>query len=285
MKKTGSFLFSKIITTIFLLELIIFMAITTTIIFIRYMASKNFIIMIFLTGILCIHTGCMYTPIPKYLKKQFNAFSKKENYTDTNLILTNNLYCIKLIYYRSPIYKDTIPILRTIDKGKTIKDSLIIGDQITNNNFIFFKNGFCVKVYINEIDKELDKNEHLKTKENKINYHSSIGSCGLYKLCGDTVKIKVLGRGSYLAGSISATEEWYKILKDKRLKLLSYKDLTVKDVHAPSSGSYLDSVKSLSSSFCFIKNIQITPDSCWLMNKRWFWKDKNEYKEWSKISK
>jgi hypothetical protein len=232
------------------------------------MTGKIFIILLSLMVFSFMNSGCRYTPVPLYLKKEFNTFSRKEKHTGRDLVLTDKLYSVKLIHYRNSIYKNTTPVSR-LEDGREIKDTIVTGNLMTRTGFIFFKNGFCVNGLLSD------------TKENELIYDHSVGSCGFYVLSGDTLKIKLLGRGSLVAGSLSAKEQWYKVSENKLISLVYYKDLIDEHTRPQLSSRDFDSVRFMSSQLQVIEN-KIKPDSCWLLHQKWFWKHKSEYKSQKK---
>lgn len=247
-------------------------------------ACNKSIYIFYLTLIICTHFGCMYTPIPKHLKKQFNSFGQKTINKDVNLNLERNLYCVRIISYLNPSYIDTTPVFRYLDNQK-INDTIIRGNEDSYNGFIFFKNGFCIKGKLYEKNKGLIHGDYFDIDSVKLDYSSSIGSCGFYEILGDTIKVKTLNRGSYLAGSVSATEEWYR-LKDKSLvQLLYYKDLTWEHNYPSGLIPYYDSVSLTFSKKYQIDQSFINPNFSWLLNKSWFWNDKKEYLNWKNDNK
>ncbi|MBL0049724.1 MAG: hypothetical protein IPP32_16700 [Bacteroidetes bacterium] len=254
------------------------------IILILYMgAGKISVYISYLILIICVHFGCMYTPIQKHLKKQFSSFGQKAIYNDTNLNLEQYLYCISLISYLNPSI-DTTPVFRYINNQK-IKDTIIRGNEVSYNGFIFFKNGFCIKGKLYEKNKGLIYGDYFEIDSVRLDYSNSIGSCGFYEILGDTVKVKTLSRDSYLAGSVYATEEWYR-LKDKSLvQLLYFKDLTWEHNYPSGLIPNYDSVALTFSKKYQINKGFINPNSSWLINKSWFWYDKKEYLNWKNENK
>ena len=207
--------------------------------------------------------SCTYSIIPKHFKKKFNTFSPKDFSVDVNLIYTNKgYYTVKKIFYRSI---PTDQVSKANDDN--LKDTILKGrTTYSESDFIFFDNGICIR------------GSRIALKKIDLQTYIQYADAGIYKVCNDTIKIKTLGRNSLLAATVDAYEEWYKVENKNTLRLIYINDIGWR-YYNPTLKSTVDSVRSQSSLYSPINEISLNSYSNWLVNKKWFWKNKKEYKQ------
>ncbi len=155
---------------------------------------------------------------------------------------------------------------------------------------MLFTNGLCRRGHLSNLNTQLDSIENHRIKAEILRHKKSGrvssligGEWGLYTTRNDTLKIKVIGRGSLMASSVWAYEKYYRILDQNTLEPIYCKGLS-RDVCPEFSNCAfsLDSSFYLNSRFYYLEDLFVDPNYSWLMNKKWFWKNKNEYKAWKR---
>lgn len=252
-----------------------------TITLIHCMAINTYRFNSCLIVISCLLISCMYTPVPRNLKKEFYSYTQSQN-NDSNNWLLKNVFIIKQIHYLNPIYRDT-QIVYSIEGGEKKWHTIIEGDMIIDHVFVFFENGLCINELYHDNIFDLDSVDITKKITRNFNKSYSVGSCGYYSISGDTIKIKTIGRGSYLAGTLIPSEVWYRIKRDD-FHLIYFGNLEAIPQFNSSKIGRFDSIISISSKRYALKGEIINPDSCWIMKEVWFWKYKNEFMKWKKLT-
>lgn len=225
-----------------------------------------------------------YPKVPAYIKKEikYNPY-----------LFKNNVNMAKG-FYRDIRFDNMLDSMKLYDKEffKNIEDSLIkVNAGVTD--IIFYKNGICLMGYLGNLNNtRLNGYEELMKDINKKNksvfFYSGLSFYwGLYNLLNDTIKIKVIQRNSFIAAKNNAFEQWYKIIDKNTLQPILFKALTKSDyIKDWNATVYLDSKYYPPSKFYPIKDSNlINPNYCWLLNKKWFWQNKEDYKAWKKLKK
>lgn len=120
-------------------------------------------------------------------------------------------------------------------------------------NISFFKNGLCYM--------------HDNTR-------------GTYEIIRDTIKTLIIFRSSLMAGESWVFEKWYKIIDKNTIQAVYVRSFS-QDC-TTSNSNWLDTTNFFPSKYYPTSDPFSRPDDNWLINKKWFWKDKEEYKEWKK---
>lgn len=110
-------------------------------------------------------------------------------------------------------------------------------------------------------------------------YVSNGGSWGIYEFFGDTIKIQEID----IPGSMSRTtsQTWFKIISMDTIKMIysgTKEKVTNKDLNE-------FAINPLNQCRIFIFRpirSDIDPNKSWLIKKRWFWCNKEQYKAWKK---
>lgn len=225
-------------------------------------------------------TSCTYTRVPNYLKKQFK-YSPAEHKEISNKINING-------FYRDLKRLNAPPV--PYGSFYLIKEDTSIKENRSALDVMLFPNGLCLNTYLGGLKKEFYADEYYRlkgeiTSSNKPGRVTGFSGAnwGIYEVSGDTLKIKVIGRGSLMTSSVWAYENYYKIIDNNTLLPLQSKSLNRDDCHGiPDCIFKPDSLGCTNSKFYPLQDISIDPNYSWLMNKKWFWKNKEEYKDWKK---
>ena len=121
-------------------------------------------------------------------------------------------------------------------------------------NISFFKNGLCSIMYTS--------------------------AWGTYEIYGDTIKTLMIYRGSLMAGESWVLKKWYKIIDKSTIQAI-YATRISQDC-TTSYSNWLDMTQFSPSKYYPISDSLFRPYDNWLINKKWFWKNKEEYKKWKK---
>jgi len=226
--------------------------------------------------------SCTYTRVPHYLKEQFK-YSPAEHVNKDTIIQTNGFYRDVVLFNKETISIPCGSFVLT-DKDTSIKKNMAVLD------IMFFTNGLCRRGHLSNLNTQLDSIENLRIKTEILRHKKSgrvssliAGEWGLYTTRNDTLKIKVIGRGSLMASSVWAYEKYYRILNHNTLEPLYCIGLSNGICPELTNCRFrLDSTFYSNSRFYPLEDLYVEPDYSWLMNKKWFWKNKNEYKAWKR---
>lgn len=226
--------------------------------------------------------SCTYTKVPNYLKEQFK-YSPAEHKVISKEVNING-------FYRDFVQLNSTPA--SIPCGSFYLTSLdtSIKENMAVLDLMFFPNGLCLSAYLSKLNRKLDSVEYNRIKSemkrlNKPGYVMSLigENWGTYQIINDTIKIKVISRGSLMASSVGAYEKWYRIIDNTTLEPLYCKGLSKDNCQDFSNCAFkLDSTFCSKSRFYELQDVYVDPDYSWLINKKWFWKNKEEYKAWKK---
>lgn len=142
--------------------------------------------------------------------------------------------------------------------------------------YIFYKNGFFIKGF--------SKLFCYQTSENLKKYKDlNGGKWGLYTLSGDTIKAQFVESPSTM--SFEKGEWWFKIIDRNTIQLLDFKyriRLTSEEVKKSQLSKQIDDLP-----LCKFARIDAmpNPDKSWVKMEKWFWCNKEKYKEWKKNRK
>jgi hypothetical protein len=128
-------------------------------------------------------------------------------------------------------------------------------------------------------------NELRTASSKKENFKNGGSYWGYYKINHDTLRIKVIQRNSLMAGSTDAFEQWYKIIDLQTLKPIYFRSITKETCAEKWGGEVLiDTTQYRNAKLYEIDENLISPNTNWLINKKWFWKSAEEYKTWKKLT-
>lgn len=226
--------------------------------------------------------GCATKRIPRYLKEEFRGIYAP-SVGSTDRLQTQGFY------------RDIQIIEALTDNDKLGCRSFALlksdtGDQrYAASDVMFFTNGMCLVGFLNRLDPDLDHKrfsilDRRMRSSSKSGYIQSIVNefWGVYFVKGDTLTIKVMDRSS-LNQEIGAFEQSYKILDENTLMPLFFKPLSKECCpHYRCEGENINRKFYLNASFHAINAIQVDSDYSWLLQKKWFWKNEAQYKEWKK---
>lgn len=150
------------------------------------------------------------------------------------------------------------------------------------NRLMFFSDGTFVKNInsngFNSIE-EYFKEVNINPKDEKSLAFFKWFYWGKYIICSDTLKIQYLNHPYTPSPTWVAYEDWFKIIDKNMIKWITSKKLF------PKSGiDYYDKIIERRT-FLPAKFIplDIIPSSyCWLKEEKWFWCNKDDYKEYMK---
>lgn len=106
---------------------------------------------------------------------------------------------------------------------------------------------------------------------------ANMGTWGTYEIIRDTIKTLMIYRSSYMASEVGVYEKWYKI-KDKNTIQAVYVKHINRDCLIESN--WLDTTYIFPATHFPTSQSYSDPENSWLINKKWFWKNKKEYKNW-----
>lgn len=180
---------------------------------------------------------------PDYLKNRLGCFS--ENQISTIPLKLNGYY----------VYSDEyISILR------------------------FFNNGFCVEISnidINSLDSLFNTND---VKEIFYNTRNQ----GIYEIINDTIHVKFIWNPGISSTWISH-EKWLFLKNNNELDYISFRRLDYDRTNLPDDYYWPIMYNQPSKVYTFEKSsVEIPIHTLWLINKKWFWCNKEEYKKWVK---
>ena len=191
----------------------------------------------------------------------------------------------KFLYYKAPKYiKNNFGYCYSGEKTELNKLLNIYGyfqlninsgNSSFNENIMFFNDGMFVTgfKYLAEI------NDNYKNGLTSVFYEST--GWGLYKLSGDTIKVRYVKRPFY--GSSSrfwyAYEVRYKIIDRNTIKQI-YKI----PIHKTADGD-IEKFKIIGSKKIFIPVKVKPPSDGWIKGEEWFWCNKEQYKKWKQEQK
>jgi hypothetical protein len=241
------------------------------------METKNKLFF-FISIILCLYlySSCTHAIVPRQLKNHLKDFNYFENSTDTNQIE------IKKGYYKSTIRvylsKTEDSVLKYSNEGILIKEKLFNKENFYNLNseIIFYESGMCLI---------LDNTEHLLSYlQSEISRPKNIGEeWGRFKIINDNIIVKTISRGSLNAGTYGY-ERRYKIKGKKKIELFYLNKLNNSENEKYLTASNIDSIVYFATELYPLKNNLIHLNQSWLINKKWFWKNKADYKTWKKYN-
>lgn len=218
--------------------------------------------------------SCRYARVPQYLKTNFTSLC----YSSQDIEGIEKLK-LKGYYIEENIGTKAL-------KGK-LYFSNAKDKNTTYTNLIFFENGLCAFGFHNYRDSISDLFEVIKKSNKKHPFYIGPSSMqwGIYNIVNDTIKLKAINRPSLLASTWMAFEEWYKITDTNTIQLIAHRRLNI-DVSNEGRGyippfEIIDSTIVLPSRIILENNIP-NAKYCWLLQKEWFWCDKDEFKKFRK---
>jgi|LakMenE18May11ns_1017448.scaffolds.fasta_scaffold9953969_8 hypothetical protein len=234
------------------------------------MLNSRIYYLIFLIFLACL-VSCRYAVVPKKIKNKFGNYNSNCDKNDTNSIHFNKCYYTYGVKFYRPSKNEKLKMYRN---GKLV-------DTIINNSFyeskfdiIFFQNGLC---YLTK-----DMNFVLDHLGSNSSINSFGSTWGQFKILKDTIKVKYIDRGSINAG-ISSGELWFQLKNLKNLDLIHIINLMNPNFYNPTVNKNLDSIKFSETKYTLLDSkIVINSNNNWLINKKWFWASKKEYKKWKK---
>jgi hypothetical protein len=143
-------------------------------------------------------------------------------------------------------------------------------DTITDPmRVIFYDDGFCIWSF--------NPKYYEQTKDKWLGFYNRGTHFGCYEVVQDTIKvhfIEGLGGMSWHSGFI-----WYKIVDSNTIKevAINGNPIQKKDVLEHPTHPYRKDIPL--GKFVEYKSLP-DPNKSWLKNKKWFWCDKSEYKQW-----
>ena len=217
-------------------------------------------------------SSCTYSYIPCYIKNEFKYAPKSKGEED--FITFNGIY--KELHFKS----STIQKLCSKHYYTFVIDTLL-GQKCGAFDVVFLRNGTCTMGYLDEFRKDKLTDSNYK----KDRFTNGGSYWGYYEVSSDTVKVKAVQRNTLMAGSTDAFEQWYKIIDTKTLKPIYFRSITKGTcVQNFATGFLIDSVQYPKTRFYEIDENLIKPNFSWLINEKWFWKNKQEYQEWKRKS-
>ncbi len=190
--------------------------------------------------------GCTYM-VPYETKWRFYYYYDNEYTGLDTLINLDGFYHVK------------------VDDKSTIKRA----QDTLYPSYVFYKNGY---VNLNT------GYEYLLNKYDEFSHFDGMwGDYGRYILVEDTIKLQyIMSPGGMSRGM---AEIWFKIIDENTIRKIyqGRGDYAWKGEH-PYTYTYLKR-----GTFVFAPlDTKIEPEKTWLMKRRWFWSDKEEYKKWKR---
>jgi len=111
---------------------------------------------------------------------------------------------------------------------------------------------------------------------------ANMGVFGTYEIIRDTIKTLMIYRSSYMAAEACVYEKWYKIINKNTIQAVYVKRIN-RDCLIESN--WLDTTYIFPAKHFPTSQSYYSPENSWLMNKKWFWRNKNEYEEWKRNKK
>jgi hypothetical protein len=210
-------------------------------------------------------SSCRFSAIPGYIKREFKyspAINKQSQYLSYDGL------------YREMQIGNRVQVLCSKQYYTHGSDS--VAKQKIEFDMVFLKNGLCTMGYLDGLRTD-------RSKEEKEKFKNGSSYWGYYEVNRDTLKVKVIQRNSFMAARSDAFEQWYQILDSKTLKPVYFRSID-KGTCTEKYGqeNWIDTTQYTKAKFYKIDENVIGQNSGWLINKKWFWKDANEYRTCSK---
>lgn len=215
--------------------------------------------------------------VPKYIKQNLTyCFDGNSNGIDT-------LLNIEGFYSREVV---SITKIRSTKKGQWVYKT-----DTSYGSLMFYDNGiFATNLWGADLD-NLDvrhKNiqyyfDRFEETEDKANQNIIIGANykGSYQILGDTIKVQYVNHSSPLTNTWRAFEQWYKIIDKNTIKQIAYRKLYYDRENQDKSEMRLRMLDSQDRDTLTFNPVKIRPNpDNWLMNKSWFWCNKEEWKKY-----
>jgi hypothetical protein len=187
-------------------------------------------------------------------------------YNNNELIINNQLN-LKGYYTQIEIIKRNIGYPPNL---KTVEDNVVL-------NRVFYKDG----IYLSNLEKEKFKIRKDRIK-NKSNSGYSYSYWGLYNIYNDTIKAIVFPPPG--TQGIGISYQWFKIIDQITIKEIyskSREPITSEDIIK--FQEYLPSwlISRSKGNFVYYDSLP-NPDFSWIKKRKWFWCEKEQYKDWKR---
>lgn len=229
---------------------------------------------IFIISLILLNS-CKYASIPGYIKDEFNYSPAKD--TASNGIMFDG------------IYTDIKPKTATNRKVECYKiyylpySKRVSEDTLALFDIVFFKNGLCTMGRLNDLRWSHTERPE-KLIEYRKQYEGGAGYWGYYKISGDTLIIKSLQRNSLNTSITYAFEQHYIIIDKLTLQPIYFRSITKGMCNDNLNSSFtIDTIQYPKTKFYPMGEKIIDQNECWLLEKKWFWKNVNEYVEWKRV--
>ncbi len=210
---------------------------------------------ILLFTIIILLKGCTFFWVPFNVQEDFTYCYHNKNITGLD----------------SLIKVDGIYFLNNSTSNKNSLSEVAVGDLYPN--YVFYENGFC--------SANVPSIWFLEGETIKSSYiHGS--TWGLYRVSGDTIKAQYIPQPGGM--SIAKIERWFLIENETSIKQLYLK------YHDPITSMEVKKyLKDTLKQFYYLDDFSFVhldsmpePQKSWIIKKKWFWCDKEEYKTFKK---
>jgi hypothetical protein len=214
--------------------------------------------------------SCSFSPIPRYIKKEFNY--SPVTHKASQRIFYDGMYK-ELHVHDSIPQKPCSKYYYTFEKDTSLKR------EIGAFDIIFFRNGMCTMGSLDELREDNFSKENAVSNPERFVRGGSYW--GFYEINDDTLYVKAIHRNSLMTGSTDSFEEWFKIIDSQTLLPIYFRSISKSNcTEIWGSRVIIRNAQYPATKFYRIQENIVDPNSSWLINKKWFWKNAEEYQKW-----